>query len=64
MNNLRTLTLGAVSLWTSSAALAQHGNMMDGVWGGGWFGGLRGVWLPILVVAVIVGLAVLIIRRK
>jgi hypothetical protein len=35
-----------------------------GSWGSGWMGGYGGVWMPILVVAVVVGVAVMVIRRK
>ena len=68
MNNLRSLTLGTASLLAGSAALAQSGNMMGGSWGSGWMGnmtgGYGGVWLPILVIAVVVGIVVMVIRRK
>ena len=64
MNNLRTLFLGAVPLLSTSAALAQNGNMMGGAWGGGWMGGYGGIWMPILLVAVVVAVIVMIFRRK
>lgn len=59
------LTAGLVPLLASSLALAQSGNMMDGgMWGMGWMGGYGGVWAPILLVAVIVGVAVLVVRQQ
>jgi hypothetical protein len=64
MNTLRTFTLAVASLCASSAVLAQNGNMMGGTWGGGWMGGYGGVWMPILAIAVVVGVAVMVIRRK
>lgn len=64
MTTLRPFTLAALPLCASGAALAQSGHMMDGAWGDGWMGGYGGVWMPILVVAVIVGVAVMVIRRK
>ena len=38
--------------------------MNDGLWNGAWMGGYGGVWMPILAVAVIVGVMVIVIRRK
>lgn len=66
MNNLRTLLSGAVPLLSTSAALAQNGNgnMMGGAWSDGWMGGAGGMWMPILLVAVVVGVIVLIFKRK
>lgn len=64
MNDLRTLFVGAVPLLSTSAALAQNGNMMGGAWGGGWMGGYGGIWIPILLVAVVVGVIVMFFRRK
>ena len=64
MNTLRTLCVGAVPLLSTSAALAQSGNMMGGAWGGGWMGGYGGWWMPSLLVAGVVGVIVMIVRRK
>ena len=64
MNTFRTLFFGAVPLLSTSAALAQNGNMMGGAWGGGWMGGYGGWWMPIVLVAVVVGVIVMIVRRK
>ncbi len=65
MNTLRALAFGAVSLLASGAALAQSGNMMGGgPWGSGWMGGYGGIWMPVLLVAVVVGIVVLVVRRK
>lgn len=64
MNTLRTFTLAVAPLWASGAAVAQNGNMMGGSWGSGWMGGYGGVWMPILIVAVVVGVAVMVLRRK
>lgn len=54
MNILRSLFVGAVPLLAASAALAQNGNMMGGAWSG-WMGGYGGIWMPILLVAVVGG---------
>ena len=68
MNIFRPLFFGAVPLLSASAALAQNGNMMGGAGGGGWMGGWMGNyggwWMPILLVAVVVGVVVMFIRRK
>ena len=64
MNTLRTLFVGAMPLLSTSAALAQNGNMMGGAWGGGWMDGYGGIWMPILLVAVVVGVIVMLVRRK
>jgi uncharacterized membrane protein len=59
------LTGGSIPLLASSAALAQSGNMMDGgMWGMNWMGGYGGVWGPILLVVVIVGIVVLVRQQK
>lgn len=59
------LTVGSIPLLVSSAALAQSGTMMDGgMWGMGWMGGYGGVWGPILLVVVIVGIVVLVRQQK
>ncbi len=59
------LTVGSIPLLASSVALAQSGNMMDGgYWGMGWMGGYGGVWGPILLVVVIVGIVVLVQKKN
>ena len=59
------LMVGSIPLLASSVALAQSGNMMDGgMWGMGWMGGYGGVWGPILLVVVIVGIVVLVRQQK
>ena len=68
MNSLRALASAALPVLVSSAAWAQSGNMMGGNWGGGWMGGWMGgyggYWLPVLVLAVVVGFGVWVIKRK
>ena len=57
MKTLNALTVGMVSLVTTGAALAQNSNMMNGgAWSGDWMGGYGGLWLPMVLVAVLVGL--------
>ena len=63
MNTLRTLFVGATPLLSTSAALAQNGNMMGGAWSGGWMGGYGGMWMPILLAIAVIALVVWIVRR-
>lgn len=57
--------VGTVPLLTTSVTLAQSRYMMNGdMWGSGWMGGYGGAWLPILLVAVVVGLVVWVVNRK
>ena len=63
MNILRTFFVGATPLLSTSAALAQSGNMMGGTWGGGWMGGYGGMWMPILLAIAVIALVVWIVRR-
>jgi hypothetical protein len=65
MKSLLILVVGTVPLLATSAALAQNGNMMnDGAWGMGWMGGYGGIWGPILLVVVVVGIVALAMQRK
>jgi uncharacterized membrane protein len=65
MTSLQASTFGVASLLTSGLAQAQGGHMMDGGWwGAGSMGGYGGIWMPILVVAVVVGIVLLIVKRK
>ena len=50
---------------TTGVSLAQGGNMMNGgTWGFGWMGGYGGVWMPILLFIVVVGLVVWVVNQK
>lgn len=65
MNALRSLGVGLASLFATGSALAQYGNMMHGdTWGSGWMGGYGGYWMPILVLAVVVGLVVWVVKQQ
>ena len=65
MKNLLTAVFAAGSMLTTGVSLAQSGNMMDGNIGGfGWMGGYGGVWMPILLVIVVVGLVVWVVSQK
>lgn len=46
-------------LMSPAVTFAQHGNMMNGA----WMGGYGGIWMPMLLVLV-VGLAVWIVMQK
>ena len=65
MKTLLAMAVGAASLLTSGVSLAQSGNMMNGGnWGGSWMDGYGGIWMPILLVIVVVGLVVFVVQRK
>lgn len=68
MNALRNIGVGVTSLLAAGTALAQNGSMMDGGrWGYGWMGGhggYGGYWVPILVLAVVVGLVVWVVKQQ
>jgi uncharacterized membrane protein len=65
MKTFFAFIVGAIALLTSGLALAQSGNMMNGgSWGSGWMGGgYGGIWTPILLVIVVVGLVAWIFKR-
>lgn len=65
MKTLHFLASGAAGLMASGAALAQGGHMMNGgFWDGGWMGGFGGIWMPILLLAAVVAIVILIVKRK
>ena len=65
MKTLLAMAVGPVSLLATGASLAQNGNMMNGgTWSAGWMGGYGGIWMPILLVIVVVGLVAWIVKRK
>ena len=63
MKILPALLLALVALLLSGASVAQNGNMMGGSWGSGMMGGYGWLWMPILL-AVVIALVVLLVRRK
>lgn len=64
MNTLRSVGAGLAPLLATGSALAQNGTMMNGgMWGPGWMG-YGGYWVPILVLAVVVGLVVWVVKQK
>ncbi len=64
MRTLLALAGSAMALAASSAAMAQNGNMMNGgMWGSGWMGGYGGMWTPILLVIVVIGVVAWIVTR-
>ena len=76
MKTLLALAFGTVILLAAGVSSAQNGNMMrgGGGGGGGWMGGdgggwmsgsgYGGIWVPILLVIVIVGLVAWIVTQK
>ena len=65
MKTLLASVVGTVFLPVTGAALAQNGNMMNGGgWGMGWMGGYGGIWGPILLVVVVIGVVALVMQRK
>lgn len=65
MKTSLAFAVGSVPLLTAGVASAQSGYMMNGnMWNGGWMGGYGGAWVPILLVAVVVGLVVWVVKRK
>ena len=65
MKTLLAMAVGTVLLLATGVSLAQNGNMMNGgMWGGGWMGGYGGIWVPILLVIVVVGLVAWVVKRK
>ena len=65
MKTLLARTVGSVPLWAVGVSYAQDGNMMNSGMGGvGWMGGYGGIWVPILLVIVVVGLVGWVMKRK
>ena len=65
MNALQSLGVGLASLLATGSTLAQNGTMMNGgTWGSGWMGGYGGYWVPILALAVVVGLVVWVVKQQ
>ena len=64
MKTLITAAVGMVSLLVTGVSLAQNGNMMNGcMWDGGWMWGYGGMWTPLLLGIVVVGLVAWIVSR-
>ena len=65
MKTLLAIAVGTVPLFATGVTWAQNGTMMnDGMWGSGWMGGYGGYWVPILVLAVVVGLVVWVVKQQ
>ena len=64
MKTLITAAVGMVSLLVTGVSFAQNGNMMNGgMWDGGWMWGYGGMWTPLLLGIVVVGLVAWIVSR-
>ena len=65
MNAIKGVGISLAPLLVAGSAWAQNGTMMGGgMWGPGGMGGYGGYWMPILVLAVVVGLVVWVVKRK
>lgn len=65
MKHLSAIAVATASLLATGASWAQNGNMMNGgTWGSGWMGGYGGIWTPVLLVVVVVGVIAWIVNRK
>jgi hypothetical protein len=65
MNALRSVGVGLAVLLATGSALAQNGTMMTGGMSGpGWMGAYGGYLVPILVLAVVVGLVVWVVKQQ
>ena len=67
MKTFLAMVVGTAPLLSTGIASAQNGNMMNG---GGWMdgyggmGGYGGILVPILLVAVVVGLVVWVVKQQ
>lgn len=65
MNTLRSVGAGLALLLATGSVLAQNETMMNGgMSGSGWMDGYGGYWVPILVLAVVVGLVVWVVKQQ
>lgn len=65
MNALCKVGSGSALALVTGSTFAQNGPMMNGgMWGFGWMGGYGGYWMPLLVLAVVVGLVVWVVKQK
>ena len=65
MKTLRAIALATVPVLTTDVSFAQNANMMNGgAWSNSWMGGYGGIWMPILMIAVVVALVVWIVKQK
>ena len=64
MKTFPAIAIGTAPLLACNAALAQNDHMMGGAWGHGWMGGYGSMWMPVVVLALVIGFAVWVIKRK
>jgi uncharacterized membrane protein len=65
MNARERVGIGLTLLLVTGSSIAQNGTMMNGGMGGyGWMGGYGGYWVPMLVLAVVVGLVVWVVKPQ
>ena len=61
MKTLPAVVVAAVSLLVTGVVSAQNGYMMNG---SGWMGGYGGIWGPLVLIAVVVGVVVFVMKGK
>ena len=65
MKTLISMAAGTMPLLFTSVALAQNGTMMNGgAWDVAWMGGYGGIWGPLLLVVVVVGVVAMVMQRR
>ncbi|MCG6871857.1 MAG: hypothetical protein LJE84_06160 [Gammaproteobacteria bacterium] len=70
MKALLNVGTGLALLLIAGSSFAQSGPMQsgpmmhDGMWGSGWMGGYGGFWVPLVVLATIVGLVVWVVKQQ
>jgi multisubunit Na+/H+ antiporter MnhB subunit len=65
MKALQSVGVGLASLLATGSTLAQNEPMMnDGMRDSRWMGGYGGYWVPILALAVVVGLVVWVVKQQ
>ena len=64
MKTFPMIAIGTAPLWACSAAQAQNSNMMDGAWSHGFTGGYGSPWIAVVLLALVIGFAVWVIKRK
>jgi hypothetical protein len=65
MNAIQRVGVALVPSLAAGSVWAQNGSMMSGgMWSSGWMSGYGGYWMPIVVLAVIVGLMVWVVKQK
>jgi len=65
MKKVLAMAVGTGALVAAGSSMAQSGNMMNSGMGGfGWMGGYGGIWVPIVLVVVVVGLVAWVVKQN